>query len=227
MLVCPWSNARIQLRMFPLSPASVNLLPPERNREAMDDDELIAALASGDDTALRELFARHAPAGGHEPVHRPDAAAVRSRLRGRGQRIRQPGSRAVQAALLRGAGIPFAAQPKPVAAAENLPGRALGTGISGILDWNRGAPSHRIAGMFARLWGFRRRVVRELRLLASDAILAFITVNVVEPSLLRPNGRYVCDGGADAVGRSPGPIRPIGSSPGSMRQAHQQQASDG
>jgi RNA polymerase sigma-70 factor (ECF subfamily) len=27
----------------------------------MDDDELIAALAGGDDTALRELFARHAP----------------------------------------------------------------------------------------------------------------------------------------------------------------------
>ena len=27
----------------------------------MDDDELIAAVASGDDTALRELFARHAP----------------------------------------------------------------------------------------------------------------------------------------------------------------------
>jgi RNA polymerase sigma-70 factor (ECF subfamily) len=39
----------------------VNLLPLERNREAMDDDELIAALADGDDTALRELFARHAP----------------------------------------------------------------------------------------------------------------------------------------------------------------------
>src|SRR3984957_7194355 len=27
----------------------------------MDDDELIAGLAGGDDTALRELFARHAP----------------------------------------------------------------------------------------------------------------------------------------------------------------------
>jgi RNA polymerase sigma-70 factor (ECF subfamily) len=39
----------------------VNLSPPERNREAMDDDELIAAMAGGDDTALRELFARHAP----------------------------------------------------------------------------------------------------------------------------------------------------------------------
>ena len=88
----PWSNARMQLRMFPSFPVSVNLLPPERNREAMDDDELIAAMAIGDDTALRELFARHALAGGHEPVHRPAAAAVRLRLRGRGPRIRPPGA---------------------------------------------------------------------------------------------------------------------------------------
>ena len=43
---------------------------------------------------------------------------------------------------------------------------------------------HRIAGMFARLWGLRRRVVRELRLLASDAILAFVTVNVVVSGIL-------------------------------------------
>jgi hypothetical protein len=38
-----------QLRMYPPFPGSVNWLPPERNREAMDDDELIAAMASGDD----------------------------------------------------------------------------------------------------------------------------------------------------------------------------------
>jgi hypothetical protein len=43
---------------------------------------------------------------------------------------------------------------------------------------------HRIAGMFARLWGLRRRVLRELRLLASDAILAFITANVVVSGIL-------------------------------------------
>ena len=30
------------------------------NREAMDDDELVARIAAGDDTALRELFGRHA-----------------------------------------------------------------------------------------------------------------------------------------------------------------------
>jgi RNA polymerase sigma-70 factor, ECF subfamily len=38
-----------------------NLAGAEGNREPMDDDQLIAAMAGGDDTALRELFARHAP----------------------------------------------------------------------------------------------------------------------------------------------------------------------
>src|SRR6516164_8678477 len=42
-------------------PPPGNRMPPERNREAMDDDELIAAVARGDDVALRELFRRHAP----------------------------------------------------------------------------------------------------------------------------------------------------------------------
>jgi ABC-2 type transport system ATP-binding protein len=36
-------------------------MAPERNREAMDDDALIAAVARGDDVALRELFQRNAP----------------------------------------------------------------------------------------------------------------------------------------------------------------------
>jgi RNA polymerase sigma-70 factor (ECF subfamily) len=49
-------------RGSPEKPAvPVNLPPPERNREAMDDDELIGAVAGGDDAALRELFTRHAP----------------------------------------------------------------------------------------------------------------------------------------------------------------------
>jgi RNA polymerase sigma-70 factor, ECF subfamily len=39
----------------------VNLVRAGCNREAMDDDELIARLAGGDDVALRELFSRHAP----------------------------------------------------------------------------------------------------------------------------------------------------------------------
>jgi RNA polymerase sigma-70 factor (ECF subfamily) len=38
----------------------VNRWPRASNREVMDDD-LIAAIAGGDDIALRELFARHAP----------------------------------------------------------------------------------------------------------------------------------------------------------------------
>src|SRR6266511_2510641 len=39
----------------------VNRSPWERNRDAMDDDGLIVRVAAGDDTALRELFFRHAP----------------------------------------------------------------------------------------------------------------------------------------------------------------------
>jgi RNA polymerase sigma-70 factor (ECF subfamily) len=39
----------------------MNRLLPERNREAMDDTDLVAAVAAGDDMALRELFSRHAP----------------------------------------------------------------------------------------------------------------------------------------------------------------------
>ena len=38
----------------------MNLSGAECNREEMDDDELITRLAGGDDTALRELFSRHA-----------------------------------------------------------------------------------------------------------------------------------------------------------------------
>jgi hypothetical protein len=43
---------------------------------------------------------------------------------------------------------------------------------------------HRIAGMLAQVRGLRRRIARELRLLASDAVLAFITANVVVSGLL-------------------------------------------
>jgi hypothetical protein len=43
---------------------------------------------------------------------------------------------------------------------------------------------HRIAWMLARLRRFRPPVERELRLLASDAILAFITINVVISGIL-------------------------------------------
>jgi hypothetical protein len=43
---------------------------------------------------------------------------------------------------------------------------------------------HRIARMFALLMHFRPRVERELRLLASDAILTFITINVMVSGIL-------------------------------------------
>lgn len=43
---------------------------------------------------------------------------------------------------------------------------------------------HRIARMFAQLMRFRPRVERELRLLASDAVLAFITLNVILSGIL-------------------------------------------
>jgi RNA polymerase sigma-70 factor (ECF subfamily) len=39
----------------------MNRFLPERNREAMADTDLVAAVAAGDDMALRELFSRHAP----------------------------------------------------------------------------------------------------------------------------------------------------------------------
>lgn len=43
---------------------------------------------------------------------------------------------------------------------------------------------HRIVRMFVQLGRFRPRVERELRLLASDAILAFLTLNVVVSGVL-------------------------------------------
>jgi hypothetical protein len=45
----------------------VNLLPPERNREATDDHELIAAVAAGDDAALRELSVPYCMGRGLQP----------------------------------------------------------------------------------------------------------------------------------------------------------------
>src|SRR6516225_850711 len=60
----------------------------------------------------------------------------------------------------------------------------VGLAFAGLVIVHLAQRRHRIAGMLARLWGFRRRVLRELRLLASDAILAFITVNVVVSGIL-------------------------------------------
>ena len=60
----------------------------------------------------------------------------------------------------------------------------VGLAFAGLVVVHLVQRRRRIAGMFARLWGFRRRVARELRLLASDAILAFVTVNVVVSGIL-------------------------------------------
>ena len=60
----------------------------------------------------------------------------------------------------------------------------VGLAFAGLVVVHLVQRRRRIAGMFARLWGFRQRVVRELRLLASDAILAFVTVNVVVSGIL-------------------------------------------
>jgi hypothetical protein len=60
----------------------------------------------------------------------------------------------------------------------------VGLAFAGLVIVHLAQRRHRIAGMFARLWGFRRQVVRELRLLASDAILGFVTVNVVASGIL-------------------------------------------
>ncbi len=60
----------------------------------------------------------------------------------------------------------------------------VGLAFAGLVIVHLAQRRHRIAGMFARLWGFRRRVVREVCLLASDAILAFVTLNVVVSGLL-------------------------------------------
>ena len=60
----------------------------------------------------------------------------------------------------------------------------VGLAFAGLVAIHLAQRRHRIAGMLARLGGFRRHVARELRLLASDAILAFITASVVASGLL-------------------------------------------
>lgn len=60
----------------------------------------------------------------------------------------------------------------------------VGLVFAGLVMVHLAQRRHRIAGMFTRLWGYRRRVGRELRLLASDAILVFVTANVVVSGIL-------------------------------------------
>ena len=60
----------------------------------------------------------------------------------------------------------------------------VGLGFAGLVIVHLAQRRHRIARMFAQLRRSRRRVARELRRLASDAILAFVTVNVVVSGIL-------------------------------------------
>lgn len=60
----------------------------------------------------------------------------------------------------------------------------VGLAFAGLAVVHLAQRRHRIAAMPARLRGLRRPVARELRLLASDAILAFLTASVVISGLL-------------------------------------------
>jgi hypothetical protein len=60
----------------------------------------------------------------------------------------------------------------------------VGLAFAGLVVVHLAQRRHRIARMFAQLMRFRPRIEHELRLLASDAILAFVTVNVVVSGIL-------------------------------------------
>jgi len=55
----------------------------------------------------------------------------------------------------------------------------VGLAFAGLVVVHLAQRRHRIARMLAQLVRFGPRVERELRLLASDAILTFVTINVV------------------------------------------------
>ena len=60
----------------------------------------------------------------------------------------------------------------------------VGLAFAGLVVVHLAQRRHRIARMLAQLMRFRPRVERELRLLASDAILSFVTINVVVSGIL-------------------------------------------
>jgi hypothetical protein len=60
----------------------------------------------------------------------------------------------------------------------------VGLVFAGLVVVHLAQRRHRIARMFAQLERQRPRVERELRLLASDSILAFITLNVVVSGII-------------------------------------------
>jgi hypothetical protein len=60
----------------------------------------------------------------------------------------------------------------------------VGPAFAGLVVVHLAQRRHRIARMLAKLMRFRPRVKREIRLLASDAILTFVTINVVVSGIL-------------------------------------------
>ena len=60
----------------------------------------------------------------------------------------------------------------------------VGLAFAGLVVVHLAQRRHRIARMLAQLIRLRPRVEHELRLLASDAILAFVTINVVVSGIL-------------------------------------------
>ena len=60
----------------------------------------------------------------------------------------------------------------------------VGLAFAGLVVVHLAQRRHRIARMLAQLMRLRPRVERELRLLASDAILTFVTINVVVSGIL-------------------------------------------
>ena len=136
----------------------------------MDDDELIPAMAGGDDAANQK-----AGLGGaaRSPAGRSTASPAGWRTRSRW--LVHLGLLACAAAAL---------GTLQLLHIRNAIHADVGLAFAGLVLVHLAQRRHRIAGMFARLWGFRRRVATELRLLASDAILAFVTVNVVISGIL-------------------------------------------
>src|SRR5580700_6599867 len=60
----------------------------------------------------------------------------------------------------------------------------VGLAFAGLVVVHLAQRRHRIARMLTQLLRHRPRVAREMRLLASDAILTFITINVVLSGIL-------------------------------------------
>jgi len=134
----------------------------------MDGDELIA---SGDMEAENQGVALGTPASDED-----------------GRRARSRNARRIRSRWLVHLGLLVAAAAAlgtlQLLHIRNAIHAGVGLAFAGLVVIHLAQRRHRIAGMLARFRGLSRHVVRELRLLASDAILAFITASVVVSGLL-------------------------------------------